>query len=126
MQPLFGSNFLIPRPFFRHCDFSPIRPCFHREGSHHLLSTYCVLGTLLNPLHPVMGVINTLLQERSSHFPKVTAGDFRGDGTGNLGEDITEGVLVFLKEYHLVLFPLSILLLPGLNTSVYFIFLGGL
>ena len=73
-----------------------------------------------------MGVINTLLQKRSSHFPKATVGDFRGDGIGNLGEDITEGVLVFLRDYQRVLFPLSILLLPGLNTSVYFIFLGGL
>ena len=90
------------------------------------MSTYCILGTLLNPPHPVMGVINTLLQKRSSHFPKATAGDFHGDGIGNLGEDITEGFLVFLREYHLVLFPLSILHLPGLKTSVYFIFLGGL
>lgn len=60
-----------------------------------------------------MGVINTLLQKKSSHFPKVTVGDFHGGGIGNLGEDITEGFLVILKEYHLVLFPLSLLLLPG-------------
>ena len=113
MQPLFGSIFLIPRPFFRLCDFSPIRPCFHREGSYHLLSAYCILGTLLNPPYPVMGVINTLLQKKSSHFLKVTVGDFHGGGIGNLGEDITEGFLVILKEYHLVLLPLSILLLPG-------------
>lgn len=77
------------------------------------MSACCILGTLLNPPHPVMGVINTLLQKKSSHFPKVTVGDFHGGGIGNLGEDITEGFLVILKEYHLVLFPLSLLLLPG-------------
>lgn len=41
---------------------------------------------------------------------------------GNLEKKITEGLLV-LKEKHLVLFSLSILLLPSLCISVLFSFL---